>query len=113
MYKRQLADLPSWKKPQELLSTIRILAIERHGIDDIENTLQNPQLQAILSKKQSHQILMERILVPSICVRAKQIREAIAAGHSTRYRIPRDVEQFIIRKQLYRTAEEKNSNATF
>ena len=32
-----LADLPSWKKPQELLSTIRILAIERHGIDDIEN----------------------------------------------------------------------------
>ena len=108
-----LADLPSWKKPQEILNTIKILAIERHGIDDIENTLQKPQLKAILSKKQSHQIQMRRILVPGIGVRAKQIREAIAAGHSTRFRIPRDVEQFIMRKQLYRTAEVKNSNAKF
>ena len=98
-----LADLPSWRKPAEILSTIKILAIERHGIDDIEHTLQKPQLKAILSKTQSHQIQTKRILVPQIGIRAKQIRKAIAAGNSTRFRIPRDVEQFIMRKQLYHT----------
>ena len=103
-----LTDLPSWKKPQEILSTVTILAIERNGIDDIEKSLQEPRLKALLSDEQSNQIKTNRIQVPGIGIRAKQIRESIANGHSTRFRIPRDVEQFITHNQLYRTAEKKN-----
>jgi nicotinate-nucleotide adenylyltransferase len=102
-----LADLPSWKKPQEILSAVTILAIERDGIDDIKKTLQEPRLKALLSNEQSKQIKTKRIQVPGIGIRAKQIRESIATGHSIRFRIPRDVEQFITHNQLYRTAGKK------
>jgi len=102
-----LVDLPSWKKPQEILSAVTILAIERDGVDDIEKTLQEPRLKSLLSNEQSKQIKTKRIRVPSIGIRAKQIRESIATGHSIRFRIPRDVEQFITHNQLYRTAGKK------
>ena len=104
-----LADLPSWKKPQEILSAITILAIERRGVDDIEKTLQEPRLRALLSNKQLQQIQTKRIQVPGIGIRAKQIRESIATGHSIRFRTPREVEQFIADKQLYRTAEKRTA----
>ena len=104
-----LADLPSWKKPQEILSAITILAIERRGVDDIEKTLQEPRLRALLSNKQLQQIKTNRIQVPGIGIRAKQIRESIATGHSIRFRTPREVEQFIADKQLYRTAEKRTA----
>ena len=104
-----LADLPSWKKPQEILSAITILAIERRGVDDIEKTLQEPRLRALLSNKQLQQIKTNRIQVPRIGIRAKQIRESIATGHSIRFRTPREVEQFIADKQLYRTAEKRTA----
>ena len=102
-----LRDLASWRKPQEILELVRILAIERHGIDDIEKTLQEPPLKALLSSKQSQQLKAERIQVPGIGIRANQIRKAVAAGHSIRFRTPRNVELFINHKQLYRTAEKK------
>ena len=104
-----LRDLPSWRNPKEILDLVRILAIERRGIDDIDKTLQEPQLKALLSNKQLQQIKKRRIYVPAIGIRAKQIREAIAAGHSIRFRTPRDVEQFILHKHLYRTAKKKTA----
>ena len=87
---------------------VTILAIERDGVDDIEKTLQEPRLKALLSDEQSNQIKTNRIQVPGIGIRAKQIRESIANGHSTRFRIPRDVEQFITHNQLYCIADKKN-----
>ena len=104
-----LKDLPSWRNPQKILDLVTILAIERRGIDDIDKTLQEPQLKALLSNKQLQQIKKRRVHVPAIGIRAKQIREAIAAGHSIRFRTPRDVEQFILNKQLYRTAKKKTA----
>ncbi len=102
-----LRDLPSWRTPQKILDLVTILAIERHGIDDIDKTLQEPQLKALLSNKQSQQIKKRRIHVPGIGIRAKQIREALAAGRSIRFRTPRDVEQYIMHNQLYRIAEKR------
>ena len=102
-----LADFPSWKKPQEILSAVTILAIERHGVDDIKKTLQEPRLRALLSKEQTQQIKTKRIRVPDIGIRAKRIRESIATGHSIRFRIPQDVEDFISHNQLYRKAEKR------
>ena len=104
-----LADLPSWKKPQEILSAVTILAIERRGVDDIEKMLQEPRLRALLSNKQLQQIQTKRIQVPGIGIRAKQIRESIATGHSIRFRTPREVEQFIADKKLYRSAETRTA----
>jgi nicotinate-nucleotide adenylyltransferase len=104
-----LADLPSWKKPQEILSAVTILAIERRGVDDIEKMLQEPRLRALLSNKQLQQIQTKRIQVPGIGIRAQQIRESIATGHSIRFRTPREVEQFIADKKLYRSAETRTA----
>ena len=102
-----LKDLPSWRNPQKTLDLVTILAIERQGIDDIDKTLQEPELKDLLSNKQLQQIKKRRIHVPCIGIRARQIREAIAAEHSIRFRTPRDVEQFILNKKLYRTAKKK------
>ena len=102
-----LKDFSSWRNPQKILDLVTILAIERQGIDDIDKTLQEPGLKALLSNKHLQQIKKRRVHVPAIGIRARQIREAIAAEHSIRFRTPRDVEQFILNKQLYRTANKK------
>ena len=96
-----LLSLPSWKDPQRILALIKILAVERHGIDDIEKITQQPQLKELLSEKQSYQIKTDRIRVPAIGIRANQLREAVATGKSIRFRTPRNVELFIARKRLF------------
>jgi len=96
-----LLSLPLWKDPQRILALIKILAIERHGIDDIEKITQQPQLKELLSEKQSCQIKTDRIRVPAIGIRANQLREAVATGKSIRFRTPRNVELFIARKRLF------------
>ncbi|MDA7885447.1 nicotinate-nucleotide adenylyltransferase [Pirellulales bacterium] len=98
-----LLSLPLWKDPQRILALIKILAIERHGIDDIEKITQQPQLKELLSEKQSCQIKTDRIRVPAIGIRANQLREAVATGKSIRFRTPRNVELFIARKRLFST----------
>ncbi len=98
-----LQSLPSWKEPRRILGMIRILAIERHGIDDIEQITQQPQLKELLSEKQLCQIKTDRIRVPAIGIRANQLREAIATGSSIRFRTPSSVERFIAHKQLFST----------
>ena len=98
-----LLSLPSWKDPQRILALIKILAIERHGIDDIKKITQQPQLKELLSEKQSYQIKTDRIRVPAIGIRANQLREAVATGKSIRFRTPRNVELFIARKRLFST----------
>ncbi len=82
---------------------IKIHAIERHGIEDIEQITQQPQLNSLMSEKQSCQIKTDRIRVPAIGIRANELREAIATGSSIRFRTPRTVERFIARKQLFST----------
>ena len=98
-----LLSLPSWKEPQKILGLIKILAIERHGVDNIEQITQEPQLQELLSEKQSYQIKTDRIRVPAIGIRANELRRAIASGSSIRFRTPRNVERLISRKRLYST----------
>ena len=75
-----LLSLPSWKEPQRILGLIKILAIERHGVDNIEQITQEPQLKELLSEKQSYQIKTDRIRVPAIGIRANQLRRAVATG---------------------------------
>ena len=102
-----LADLPSWKNPQKILDLSRFLRLNVTVLMILKRHFKSLRLKALLSNKQSQQIKTKRIQVPGIGIRAKQIREAIAAGHSIRFRTPRDVEQFIMHNQLYRTAEKR------
>ena len=97
-----LAGLPTWREPGPLASLVTILALERQGIDNLETVLQRPALRQLLPAGRAEQILAERIRVPAIAIRASQIRNAVAAGRSIRFRTPRAVEQFIARRGLYR-----------
>ena len=102
-----LRDLPSWRTPQKILDLSRFLRLNVAVLMILTRHFKNLRLKALLSNKQSQQIKKRRIHVPGIGIRAKQIREAIAAGHSIRFRTPRDVEQYIMHNQLYRIAEKR------
>ena len=97
-----LAGLPTWREPARLLTLTGILALERQGTDDLAAVLSAPALESLLTDKQRHQILADRVRAPAIDIRASQIRLAVAAGQSIRFRTPRAVERLIESRQLYR-----------
>lgn len=97
-----LASLPTWREPGRLASLVTILALERQGLDNLETVLQQPALRQLLPAGRAEQIWHERIRVPAIAIRASQIRDAVAAGRSIRFRTPRAVEQYIAQRGLYR-----------
>ena len=47
-------------------------------------------------------MIAERVRLPAIGIRASDLRAAVAAGKSIRYRTPRAVEQYITAQGLYR-----------
>jgi len=46
--------------------------------------------------------LANRVRVPRLDIRASQLRAAVAAGRSIRFRTPRAVERLIVSRGLYR-----------
>lgn len=98
-----LASLPSWRAPQQLLDLVPILALERQGVDDLGALMAAPSLKQLFSAAQAQQVLAVRVRVPAIDIRASQLRAAVAAGQSIRYRTPRAVECLIAGRGLYRS----------
>jgi nicotinate-nucleotide adenylyltransferase len=97
-----LADLPTWREPARLLTMVGILALERRGTDDLDTVLSEPALANLLTAEQRQQIVADRVRVPTIAIRASQLRSAVAAGQSIRFRTPRAVERLIKSRGLYR-----------
>ncbi len=96
-----LADLPTWREPATILARAEIIAVEREGIDDISAIVAAPKLAALLGPERAQRVAENRVTCPAIGIRASDLRAAIAAGRSIRYRTPRAVEQYIAAHGLY------------
>jgi len=97
-----LAGLPTWHEPERILAAVTIRAVEREGVDDVAALVREPALAMLLGADRAAQVVATRIRVPAIGIRATDLRSAVAAGHSIRYRTPRAVEQYITTHGLYR-----------
>lgn len=98
-----LADLPTWREPEKILSLSKLIAVERAGIDTIATILATAALASLLGPDGVAAVVASRVICSPIGIRASDLRSAVAAGRSIRYRTPRAVEQYIASHQLYRT----------
>jgi nicotinate-nucleotide adenylyltransferase len=96
-----LADLPTWREPATILARAEIIAVTREGVDDVRAIVAAPQLAALLGPEKARLIVENRVTCPAIGIRASDLRRAVAAGQSIRYRTPRAVEQYINAHGLY------------
>ena len=97
-----LASLPDWREPRRLLDLARPLILDRQGADDIEAILAEPAMRQLFSARELRRLFADRVQVPRLDIRASQLRTAVAAGCSIRYRTPRAVERLIVSRRLYR-----------
>lgn len=96
-----LAGLPTWREPERIVAAAEIIAVERESVDDIAALVTEPRLAALLGPTHAARIVATRVRAPAIGIRSSDLRAALAAGHSIRYRTPRAVERFIDSHGLY------------
>lgn len=97
-----LAGLPTWREPQAILDGWEVTAIEREGLDDLAAVVREPAIAGLLGPDRAARLVETRVRMPAIGIRASDLRVALAAGRSIRFRTPRAVEAYIASHGLYR-----------
>jgi nicotinate-nucleotide adenylyltransferase len=97
--------LPSWREPRRIVELAEIIAVERESLDDLGGTVSRAALEPLLGRERLDRMIAERVRLPAIGIRSSDLRAAVAAGNSIRYRTPRAVEQYIAAHGLYRGGE--------
>lgn len=97
-----LADLPTWRDPQRIVSLAAPLAVERQSLDDVAALTADRRLAEVLGSERLGRLVAERARLPAIGIRASDVRERVAAGRSIRYLVPRAVEAYVQAHGLYR-----------
>jgi len=97
-----LAGLPSWREPVRIAAVAEIVPVERDRLDDLAATAAAAGLAGLLGGEALEALLDRRVRMPAIGIRATDLRAAVAAGRSIRYRTPRSVERYIASHGLYR-----------
>ena len=97
-----LAQFPTWREPQTIADRCELVAVERERLDDVAAIARDAGLADLLGQERLAALIAARVRMPAIGVRASDLRAAVAAGTSIRYRTPRAVEAFIMSHGLYR-----------
>jgi nicotinate-nucleotide adenylyltransferase len=97
-----LASLPTWKDPERIIEFAELVAVERESLDDLGGAAYRAALEPLVGTDGLERILDTRVRLPAIGIRASDLRAAVAAGKSIRYRTPRAVEEYIRHHGLYR-----------
>ena len=97
-----VADLPGWREPERIADRAELRGFERETLDDLGRIARDPRLATLLGPDGVAALLANRIRLPAIGIRASDLRAALAAGRSIRYRTPRAVELYIAAHALYR-----------
>jgi nicotinate-nucleotide adenylyltransferase len=88
-----LADLPNWHDPNRIAAQAILAVALRPGVTiDLERVI------AAVPAARDRILL---IRAPLIQIAASDIRRRVAAGHTIRYHVPREVEDYIYRHRLY------------
>jgi len=93
--------LPTWREPRRIVELAEVVVMERESLDDVGSTAARAALEPLLGREGLDRVLAGRVRLPAIGIRASDIRAAVAAGRSIRYRTPRAVEQYIVSHGLY------------
>ncbi len=99
-----LAGLPTWREPRRIADLATLVAVERESLDDLPAAAAVAGLRDLLGADLLAALLARRVRMPAVGIRASDLRAAIAAGASIRYRTPRAVEAYIAAHGLYRSA---------
>jgi nicotinate-nucleotide adenylyltransferase len=99
-----LAGLPTWREPARIAALATVVGVEREALDDLRGLAKTAGLSTLLGAERLAAVLQRRVRMPAIGIRASDIRAAVAAGRSIRYRTPRAVEVYIQAHGLYRSA---------
>lgn len=94
--------LPSWREPRRIVELAGIIVVERESLDDVAGTVSRAAIEPLLGQERFDRVIAGRVRMPAIGIRASDLRAAIAAGKSIRYRTPRAVERYIAAHGLYR-----------
>ncbi|RLS45352.1 MAG: nicotinate (nicotinamide) nucleotide adenylyltransferase [Planctomycetota bacterium] len=97
-----LAQLPTWREPQTIADRCELVAVERERLDDVAAIARDAGLADLLGQERLAALIAARVRMPAIGLRASDLRAAVAAGTSIRYRTPRAVEAFVMSHGLYR-----------
>lgn len=84
-----LMDFSDWKSPNEIVSNVELIVMNRPGYDtDVKSEFKK---------------FATFIKVPNIDISSSDIRRRIKLGRSIRYLVPFEVEQYIVKKGLYKS----------
>jgi nicotinate-nucleotide adenylyltransferase len=97
-----LASLPTWREPARIAALAEIVPVERDSLDDLTAAAATVGLADLLGEEHVRALLGRRVRMPAVGIRATDLRTAVAAGRSIRYRTPRAVERYIATHGLYR-----------
>ncbi len=92
-----LAEFATWHMPQELARGAEIVAVPRPGFAEVGAA----DFAAALGLAES-EVRLTRVAAPLIDISSRRLRADVAAGRSTRFRVPRAVEEVIRERKLYR-----------
>ncbi|MFM8414664.1 MAG: nicotinate-nucleotide adenylyltransferase [Planctomycetota bacterium] len=97
-----LAGFATWRDPARIAALAEIVPVERESLDDLAAAAAAGGLVDVLGPEAVAALLARRVRMPAIGIRATDLRSAVAAGRSIRYRTPRAVERSIATLGLYR-----------
>jgi nicotinate-nucleotide adenylyltransferase len=90
-----LAQIDTWREPDELLERIEWVVGPRPGMAP-------PDRSALEDRFGENAARIHLLDGPSLDVSSTEVRERVAAGHAIRYLVPRGVEELIVDRGLYR-----------
>ena len=90
-----LRDLPTWHQPQWLLDNCTVVALNRHDI-----VIDWAALEQALPSIRERLIVLD---LPALEIASHLLRQRVQQGLSIRYQVPRVVEAYIDKYQLYRS----------
>ena len=90
-----LAQIDAWREPDRLLDEIEWVVGPRPGSE-------LPDRSGLEERFGERAGRIHPLQGPALDVSSSEIRRRVAAGHTIRYLVPRDVEEMIIDRGLYR-----------
>ncbi len=90
-----LAEIDTWREPDRLLAAAEWIVGPRPGSELPDRSALEDRFGAGASR-------IHLLAGPSLDVSSSEIRRRVAAGHTIRYLVPRNVEELIIERGLYR-----------
>lgn len=90
-----IIGLPTWHQPEQLLSMIKFIAVTRPGINSLDVEI---KIKEIIDK---YNAKIELLHVPLLQISSSIIRDRISKGISVKYLLPEEVENYIVKNNLY------------